>query len=294
MPSRLHEDLLRLFQNRPALAAELACEALQAKLPEYTEARLDSANLSDLRPAEYRADLVILLVKDRPIHGIIVEVQLSRDEDKEYAWPAYVCNLRSRIRSPVCLLVMTVDASVARWASRAVDLGGDNSFRPWVLSPDAVPEITSDAQARADPELAVLSAVAHGGDPDIEKAAQIALAAEMALLGLDAERSTMYSDMLIGALSKAAREALHAMITSKYEYKTEFARRYYGQGLTEGEAKGRSEGRVELLLRQLALRFGALPQAAHARVHNVSIEELDRIGERLLTARALNEALYGP
>lgn len=148
MPSRLHEDTLRLFQNRPALAAELAREALKAELPEYSPARVDSANLSDLRPAEYRADLVILLTQDRPVHGIVVEVQLGRDDDKEYVWPAYVCNLRSRIRSPVCLLVMTADETMARWASQAIQLGGDNHFRPWVLSPARIPEITGEEQAR--------------------------------------------------------------------------------------------------------------------------------------------------
>lgn len=204
MPSRLHEDLLRLFVNRPALAAELACAALHAQLPEYTEARIDSANLSDLRPAEYRADLVVLLMRDQPVHGIVVEVQLARDEDKAFVWPAYVCNLRDRIRCPVCLLVMTVEESVARWAGRWIEIGGDHRFRPWVLSPAGVPEVTDESQAKADPELAVLSAVAHGADIDTGKAVQIALAAEGALLGLDAERSTLYSDMLFAALSEAA------------------------------------------------------------------------------------------
>ena len=98
MPSRLHEDLLRLFQNRPSLAAELAREALHVQLPDYEEARVDSANLSDLRPAEYRADLVILLMGQGPVQGIVVEVQLAQDDDKKYVWPAYGCNLRNRIR----------------------------------------------------------------------------------------------------------------------------------------------------------------------------------------------------
>lgn len=295
MPSRLHEDLLRLFQNRPALAAELAHEALHAKLPEYSEARVDSANLSDLRPVEYRADLVILLTQDRPVHGIVVEVQLARDDDKEYVWPAYVCNLRSRIRSPVCLLVMTVDEGVARWASQAIQLGGDNHFRPWVLSPARVPEITDEAEAKEDPELAVLSAVAHGNDQDIAKAVQIAAAAEAALLGLDADRAMMYRDMVDEALSEAARESLQSMNPSKYEYKGPFAKRYYGQGLTDGEAKGRTEGRAEgraeLVLRLLTMRFGALPESVHSRLQTASSEELDRIGERLLTASTLSEAL---
>lgn len=293
MPSRLHEDLLRLFQNRPVLAAELVREALRATLPEFSEARADSANLSDVRPAEYRADLVILLRRDVVVYGIIVEVQLTRDPSKEYTWPAYVCNLRSRVRSPVCLLVLAADEAVARWARRTVDLGGDNCFRPWVLSPSNVPEITDEAAARADPEFAVLSAVAHGRDSDVEKVARIALVTQAALTELDAERLTLYSDILYDAVSEAARRALRAMNLPKYEYKTEFARRYYGQGLTEGEAKGRAEGRAELVLRQLTLRFGTLPETVQARVRSARIEELDRIGERLLTAGSLDEALAG-
>lgn len=291
MPSRLHEDLLRLFQNRPTLAAELAREALQMRLPEYREARVDSANLSDLRPTEYRADLVILLSRDRPVHGIVVEVQLTRDDEKEYVWPAYVCNLRNRIRSPVCLLMVTVDEGVARWASRWIELGGDSRFRPWVLSPARVPEITDEERARSDPELAILSVMAHGGSVDVEKATRIALTAEAALLGLDAERSTLYSDMLFKALSEAARRALCAMNLPKYEYQTEFAKRYYGQGLTDGEARGRLEGRSELILRQLAVRFGALPEGVRTQLQSASTEELDRIGERLLAASTLDEAL---
>lgn len=119
---------------------------------------------------------------------------------------------------------------------------------------------------------------------------QIARAAEAALLDLDTERSTMYSDMLFKALSEAASRALRAMNPSKYEYQTEFAKRYYGQGLTEGEIRGRTE----VLLRQLRSRFGALPTSAQSRIHEASIEELDRIAERLLTAATLADVIETP
>ena len=283
MPSRLHEDLLRLFQNRPTLAAELAREALQADLPPFAEARVDSSNLNDIRPAEYRADLVVLLLRDQPVQGIVVEVQLTKDEEKEYVWPAYVCNLRNRIRSPVCLFVMTVDESVARWARQPIELGGENRFKPWVLSPSGVPRITDQTAAKQDPELAVLSAVAHGRDADTDSAVQIALAAEVALLDLDAERSTLYHDILTEALSEAAQRALQSMNPAKYEYRSEFAKRYYGQGL--------AEGRAELILKLLTSRFGELSEAARTAVQAAGIEELDRIGERLLTASSVEEAL---
>jgi len=222
-----------------------------------------------------------------PVQGIVVEVQLAQDDDKKYVWPAYVCNLRNRIRSPVCLFVVTVDAGVARWARQWVKIGGDHLFRPWVLGPADVPEITEEDAARKDPELAVLSAVAHGSNPDTAKAARIAVAAEAALLGIDAERSTLYSDMLFKALSEAARKALRHMNLPKYEYQTEFAKRYYGQGLSEG----RIEGRADLVLNQLTRRFGDLPESARTAVRAASLEELDRIGERLLTAGSLAEAL---
>lgn len=287
MPSLQHEDLLRLFENRPALAAELAREALRASLPEFSEAQLYSANLSDLRPAEYRADLVVLLKQEDVVHGIIVEVQLGEDRDKPFVWPAYVCNLRNRIRRPVGLLVMTVDEDVAGWARGSIELGGGNRFKPWVLGPSRVPEITDEGLAKEDPELAVLSVVAHGRDEDSGKAVRIAVAAHGMLRGLDTERSTLYSDMLFGALSEAARRALQAMNLPKYEFKTEFAKRYFGQGKAEGKA----EGRADLVLRLLSLRFGGVPEAVQARIRGAGIEEIDHIGERLLTAGTLDEAL---
>src|SRR5690349_15165788 len=105
MPSRLHEVLLQLFRNQPSLAPELLREALQVRLPKYSEARIEAADLTDVQPAEYRADLVVLLYDDKPVLGIIVEVQLSRREAKRYAWPVYAVGLRARMRCPVCILV---------------------------------------------------------------------------------------------------------------------------------------------------------------------------------------------
>ena len=45
------------------------------------------------------------------------------------------------------------------------------------------------------------------------------------------------------------------------------------------------------MIRQLMLRFGPLGDDARVRIAAASIEDLDAIGERLLTARSLREAL---
>jgi hypothetical protein len=299
MPSQLHEALLLLFRNRPPLAPELLRDALHVELPAYSEVQLQSADLSDIQPAEYRADLVVLLYDGKPVLGIVVEVQLQPDDDKRYSWPVYTCGLRARYKCPVCLLVVTVNEAVARWAAQSIDLGGGNRFTPLVLGPSGVPVVTDEELARQYPELAVLSAMAHGKDADVERTVRIAAAAMVASVGLDVERSTLYFDLVEASLSEAARKALRSMDPAKYEYQSEFARHYFAQGRAEGEAEGeakgraegKAEGKAEVVAKQLSLRFGTLPDSAQQRLRNASIAELDRIAERLLTAASLGEAL---
>ena len=279
MPSLLHEALLMLFRNRPALAPELLRDTLHVALPEYTDVRIDSADLTDIQPAEYRADMVVLLLRGDPVLGIVLEMQLGKDENKRYAWPAYVVNLRARIRCPVCLFVITAEEKVARWAGKAIPLGGGNWFTPCVLRLSGVPEITDEELARKDPELAVLSSLGHANDPDPEKSARIAWAACAASANLEEERSTLYCDLVMNSLSEVARRALEEMDAKKYEYQSEFARRYYGQG------------RMDLLLKLLAKRYGELSTAVATRIREAPAAELDGIAERVLTANTLDEAL---
>src|SRR5262249_37794877 len=86
MPSHLHEVLLELFRNRPQLAPDVLRDALHIGLPAYRNARIEAADLTDIKPTEYRADLVVLLTQEKPVYGIIVEVQLARSERKLFAW----------------------------------------------------------------------------------------------------------------------------------------------------------------------------------------------------------------
>lgn len=285
MPSQLHEALLLLFRNRPDLAPELLRNALHVDLPAYTEARIESAELTDVQPAEYRADLVVLLYEGKPMLGIVVEAQLAPDDHKRFAWPVYAVGLRARMRCPVCLLVVTPHDAVARWASKPIELGGESFFTPFVLGPSSVPEVTDRAQAIADPELAVLSAMAHGRHQDSAKALQIAVAAMTASLGLDAERSKLYFDLVVTSLSEAARKSLQDMDPAKYEYQSEFAKRFIAQGKAEGELSGRTA----VLIKQLTLKYGLLTEDVCERVRHGTADELDRWAERVLSAASLDE-----
>jgi hypothetical protein len=284
MASYLHELLLLLFRNRSGSAADLLRE-LDVEIPEYDDVHAESSDLSDLRPTEYRADLVLFLVREsHKVLGVIVEVQLGRDRDKPYVWPAYIANLRAQHRCPVCLLVITIEDAVARWARRSIELGPGTYCTPWVVGPSNTPMVTELEEAKGNVELAVLSAIEHGRSTDIPLTARIASAAIVASANIDLERSRLYLDLILISLLKSAPEAIEATMNSLgYEYQSDFARRYFFQG--------KAEGRVELVLRLLTLRFGPLTEAIQARVRGAQNAQIDTVVERTLTAQTLDEAL---
>jgi predicted transposase YdaD len=67
------------------------------------------------------------------------------------------------------------------------------------------------------------------------------------------------------------------------------AERLREEGREQGRAEGRVEGRAAIILKQLALRFAPLSAATIARVRAASPDELDRIAERILSAKTLDE-----
>ncbi|WP_224362645.1 hypothetical protein [Hyalangium versicolor] len=241
MASMQHEGLVLLFRNRPTLAPELLHDVLGLDVPTYSEARVESAELTEVVPTEYRADLVVLLLDGKPIFAIVVEVQLSRDEDKRKTWPLYLTSLRSRVGCPTALLVVAPDEAVARWCARPINLGHPGFvLQPLVAGPDVIPILVDEQAARKDPELAVLSAMAHGHEKVGPSIIQAVLSTAP---GLDAERFRLYLDLAVSSLSEAARRALEALMQSgNYEVQTELFRRWMAQGHQEGHKKGLQEG----------------------------------------------------
>jgi hypothetical protein len=254
MPSRPHEALIVLFRNRPSLAPELLREALGVALPPYAEAHLAPADLTEIAPAQYLADLVVLLRAD-PARGppketqctlaVVVEAQLGRDEKKRLSWPVYLATARARHRCQALVMVVAPDLRVARWASIPIALGPGSVMRPWVLGPDRVPVVTDERRARTEPELAVLSVMAHGkGNP--RRAVAIAAAAAAGVEAVkDRDLYLLYSDLISVALGEAARKAFQ-MLPHGYQFQTE--------ALREAIAKGRSEGRALAVLEVLDAR----------------------------------------
>jgi hypothetical protein len=289
----VHEVLVDIFKNRPSLAAELLAEALDVSLPSYTEARLASIDLTDIQPAEYRADAVVILLRHGvPVRVIIVEVQLAVDPGKRFSWPAYVTVSRAIHRCPAGLLIVAPDPAVAAWCAKPIKTGIPGFvLRPPVLSRTAVPKVTDPEEAARRPELGVLSAMAHG---KTKQGATIAAAVLPAVQRLDANRSKFYHDLVYNSLNEAARRTLEAMMKG-YEYQSDFAKKYVAEGLTKGIAKGRAEEAARALLTVLRVRGLAVPDTVRERIlAQKDPERLERWLEKAVVAASVSAIIDEP
>ena len=314
MASAEHEGIAQLFRERPELALELLANVGGPSAVPWIASQIEDATLPQSAPA-HRPDLVASYfdARGRRVLAVIVEVQRGVDYDKGWTWPLYWAAIRARLRCRVVLLVLATNERVARWAKHAVSTGGPNvRFEPIVVGPHDVPRVTTREEAVRSPELAVLSAVVHGNEPGGAEVAMAAIEAIEASANLDGPTTTLYHDLVRYALDDAARKALEALMNyigpKGYEYKSDFARKYYGEGHTDGEAKGLAAGRAEgvaagraegvaagraeaLLVLVRARGLSATPdEVARIRACDDS-ETLDRWLERLATAGSVAEAL---
>jgi hypothetical protein len=252
MPSLIHEGVIALIRDKPAFAASLLRELLNVDVPRFDEARLTEAALNELVPVEYHADAVVLFVdfidNNKPVFGTIFEVQLQRDDRKHFTWPLYAVAARARYECPFVVTAVTPDPAVARWAGQPIDLGDGMIFRPRVMGPDGIPQVTDHDRAVREPQLAVLSVMAHGGG-DVETAVSIARAAVNAVLPLPEEQRLLYSVLIERALSEAARKVME-MEPQIEKFFSEAHRRSYDRGKAEGEATGEAKALMMILKRR--------------------------------------------
>jgi hypothetical protein len=143
--------------------------------------------------------------------------------------------------------------------------------------------ITDPAEAARRPELAVLSALAHG---EGEQGAAIAAAVLPAVRQLGDERARFYGDLVLNSLNEAARRALEAMMKG-YEYQSDFAKKYVAQG--EATARARD------VLTVLRVRGVPVPDAARERIlAEKDPARLERWHERSILAASVSEVVGEP
>ncbi|MFF4773792.1 hypothetical protein ACFY05_13120 [Microtetraspora fusca] len=305
MPSVQHEAIVRLFHERPQLAAELLAESLHVPLPRYDHAAVETGDLTTVTPAELRADSVVVLTRERPdalpmpVLAIVVEVQRSPDPDKRWSWPMYLVSLRTRMKCPSVLLVICPDLKVAHWSRQPIGLGHPGLvLSPLVAGPTDVPVIVNPLEAADDPELAVLSVITHATAPE---GPDILNALLTAVHKLDPERGALYADMVRAALPDKIWEHLeNLMQTEPREFLSDWARdnvaRGKAEGLAEGKAEGlaegKAEGRVTSIFAVLSARGLDVPDDVRTAIGECSdLEQLDAWVQAAATAQSARDLL---
>ncbi|WP_116244005.1 hypothetical protein [Nocardiopsis sp. FIRDI 009] len=290
MPGFDHELQVRLFQNNPELAPAVLRDTIGFPVPDFARAEIGCTDHTKLKPVPFRSDDVIVLHDHdgAKVLAIIAEVQQKKDQDKPYTWPLYVATVREMLRCPVRLMVVCPDRNTEVWARTPVEFeAGGTAFAPAVLGPSNTPVVDDVDQARRLPELSVLSVAAHGDDPAVLKAAEAALDA------LPEHTRLVYYDFIESKLSAAARQKWEElMATGTYEWQSDFARKYVGQGREEGLKEGRIEGQVvgriegerKALLRVLRVRDVPVSDSARDRIERCAdLTELESWLDRAVT-----------
>lgn len=281
MPSHLHETLIEMFRDRPALAAQVLTGPLGVAMPDFDSAQISSGELTDVMPTEYRADLVVVLSRQGTVRrAVVIEVQLQPDDQKQLTWPAYVATLYARLGCPVHLLVVCPSPSSAAKAALPIVVSPPGFvLTPLVLGPGTVPVVVDPVAAQRMPELTVMSAIVHGRRRNNRE--QVLKALLAGLNSVDLEHATLYADVVLTALPKAARQYLEALMTATpFRYQSDFFRRQFERG----EAEGNVAAKADAVLTFLDARGVPVNDNARARIlESTDLAELDRWIRRAAT-----------
>ncbi|MGH3751639.1 MAG: hypothetical protein ACRDRP_02910 [Pseudonocardiaceae bacterium] len=151
-----------------------------------------------------------------------------------------------------------------------------------MIGPDQVPLLTDAAPVA--PELAVLSALAHGRDPRNREVLDVLAGA---LDRVETQQALVYLRLVLAALPQAARTHLEElMATETYEYQSEFTERLRN----EGAIKGRAEAKADYILRVLHARSVEVPDQVRTRITTCTDpDRLDTWLDRAITAHTIED-----
>jgi hypothetical protein len=125
------------------------------------------------------------------------------------------------------------------------------------------------------------------------------VAASEAASRLDPDRHALYYDLVLAALSEAARKAFD-MLPEGYRYQSEPMRNSFDRGRAEGRAEGKAEGSVWGMIAERSravldiLEARSLPLTDEQRSQIVGCSDLDRLrrwGRRAVSVASVAELL---
>jgi hypothetical protein len=283
-----HEALIDLIRQRPESVADLLRRQFDVKVPAFRKAVLLQADLT----GDFLADAVIAFEDpdpevEEPVYAVVVEVQLTPVTRKKFVWPAYVATVYARLECPVAILVICPDLAVARWAACPVSTGEPGlNLEIIALGPDQVPVVATEDDVVDCPELAVLSALTHGGEyPEVVLPVLVA-----SLERFDPEDAQVFLVLVAQAMPVAARNILEEMMGTVQVSDIEFAKTVLPKTYARLMAEGKAEGEVEAILAVLKARNVEVPEFLRQRISTCTdLEQLETWISRAATATTIDE-----
>ena len=207
-------------------------------------------------PRTYHADGMVLFCDsaDRPLMGAVLEVQRRWDVTKLRTWKLYVAQLEAELDVVTALVVFCPDPAIARrYRKLFEDDESSLTLLPLIFTPDDLPLVHDVDLARANPSLAVFSAICHAEHAEVEAAFPALMEA---LRAADPKQALLYYDVVLAGLPPATRTRWEAFMTTAagYEFQSELLRNLSDQYKAEHQARGEALGEAQAVLTVLEER----------------------------------------
>lgn len=301
MPTSLHQGIIALFRDDPALAFDLLAEVFGVSVPISGRIGERSAALDRFAPCfgdtgELRPDLALSLTHaEHPQGGVglIIEVQGRAENLKRWRMAVYRALLAERLQLPVALLLVPLSISASRWARGLGQLEVPPHEGLLVLDWQNMPHVAEPGLARRRPSKAILAALLRAVVRDF---GHLRTALELAL-ELGDDRRWRYAASILSAAPPPLRERLRNELAMDHRYELtelEYNSIAYHDGREHGREAARREGLVELLLTILELRHIPIDAETRAKIEGCEqIAELERWVARAKQVDAL-AAVFEP
>lgn len=243
MPSLKHEAPLEVIRQQPDVVADLLRRVLpQLRLPASVTGTLGSADMSQVAPAQYFADMVVVLSDqqtNKPVLAVVIEPQGRDRKTKKVSWPVYLTTAIKANKVPRAILVVICwDSREAARCRRVIPTGHPGfDLYPIVVDPRTFPSWED-----ASPYLTILAGAAKAIDLGTPSGRDAILAA-IEQTGASHADTAALTTIILGVADAAARRELEALMASPKFHST-FVDGLLQQGEEKGLEKGREEGAV--------------------------------------------------
>lgn len=294
MPSRSHQTFLLLFRRHPELAFNLARCAGMPISGKIESIEAVSTEFDDpLNPGRaVLADLAFVAdVEGIPRCGLVLEVQLDEDPNKEWTIALYRTAMRRRHKCPVWVALFSPNPRVRRQIRERM-FAFEPELRPHVIMPEMIAPVVDLEVAMQDYAWAVLSVAMHPCGPHTVVSACVTI---RALLRLAPEDFGRYIQLVIDSVGEEVMQLVRAQLPeAELEELSEWERRgsAYTRGVAHGREEGREEGRAALravLAEVMEARGLVADDLVEAKLATASIEQLRSMIGKAARVSTVNE-----